>query len=569
MKLLSLVLLSIFRMVVIPVQFADTKFTTGIEELSASVNIAENYFRSQPSSILPGSPDQGQVEFIIAPVVSVSENLSHYGSNYVDRKDVLLHEAVREAIRLSVTSIDFSLLDNDADGIVDNIHLIVAGESESDGGEPHTIWPQHDLLSNHGSVMSAGGKAIDSFTITTEHSSAGTICHELGHFLGLTDMYDTDGEGSGGLSSGLRSTSLMDDGCKNGEGVTPPNISALDLDAIGLKATPVTKKAYTLHPVSDGGDFLILNSNNSDEYYLLECRQSTGWDKFIGGSGLVAYHIDKSSEAAGWSDILNRTISAKERWEYGMVNNNPTHECAKLLTGPSDDGSSRAVFFLDNGYTGIGQLDGPEFSFWDGSSSHLAVKDIHTNNDGSVTFEVIEPITIDGSIIHQDGITLKWRTDFSEEDISSYEIIWTDGRRNGTGTALAESRSFSIGGLSPKQTYTATVTILLKNGLRYRNSTCFTTKFYQKDSYPYIYLGANGQTMLSRNKDGSFIKGTRIPLKVYNAPDAMECLWYYDSKPITTDLDGLYTLERSGVLKAQILHDNGAWETIEKEITVR
>lgn len=122
MKLLSLVLLSIFRMVVIPVQFADTKFTTGIEELSASVNIAENYFRSQPSSILPGSPDQGQVEFIIAPVVSVSENLSHYGSNYVDRKDVLLHEAVREAIRLSVTSIDFSLLDNDADGIVDNIH---------------------------------------------------------------------------------------------------------------------------------------------------------------------------------------------------------------------------------------------------------------------------------------------------------------------------------------------------------------------------------------------------------------------------------------------------------------
>ena len=76
MNFLALILLSVFRMVVIPVQFSDTKFTASEEQLLNTVQSAESYFRAQPSGILPGKPVTGQVEFTLAPVVTVSGKLS-------------------------------------------------------------------------------------------------------------------------------------------------------------------------------------------------------------------------------------------------------------------------------------------------------------------------------------------------------------------------------------------------------------------------------------------------------------------------------------------------------------
>lgn len=565
MNFLALILLSVFRMVVIPVQFSDTKFTASEEQLLNTVQSAESYFRAQPSGILPGKPASGQVEFTLAPVVTVSEKLSYYGANYSDRKDVLLHEAVREAVKMSTGAVDFSLFDNDSDGYVDNIHIITAGHSESEGGSPDNIWPQHDNLSKRGGTISAGKKTVNSYTVSTEYSNTGIMCHEIGHFLGLSDLYDTDGEGSGGLSPGLRGTSLMDNGCFNNDGNTPPNISALDLDLMGCKPTIAARKSYTLQPASRGGEFLKIESSDESEYYLLECRVADNWDRFIGGSGLVAYHIDRSSADAGWSDLLNRTLTAGERWSYGQVNSNPAHECAKPLTGPSDDGSAKAIFFPGNGYSGIGQMDGPTFTFQDKSTSPLAVKDIHSNIDNSISFEIIEPITIEGSIVHQDGITLKWNTDLPEDEILSYAINWTDGRITGAAEAPADSRSFTIERLSPMHAYQAWVTIILKTGTKYRNGISFTTKFYQENTYPYIYLG----NIPGRAKDGSFLKGTGICLKVYNAPDMIHCQWYYDSEPITADAEGAFILSRSGTLRAVLTHKDGSREVIEKEITVR
>lgn len=155
---------------------------------------------------------------------------------------------------------------------MDNVHIITAGHSESEGGSPDNIWPQHDNLSKHGGTISAGKKTVNSYTVSTEYSNTGIMCHEIGHFLGLPDLYDTDGEGSGGLSPGLRGTSLMDNGCFNDDGNTPPNISALDLDIMGRKPTIAARKSYTLQPVSRGGEFLKIESSDENEYYLLECR---------------------------------------------------------------------------------------------------------------------------------------------------------------------------------------------------------------------------------------------------------------------------------------------------------
>jgi hypothetical protein len=48
-----------------------------------------------------------------------------------------------------------------------------------------------------------------------------------------------------------------------------------------------------MKPVSAGGKtYLIRNSGNPDEYYLLENRRQEGWDYGIPGNGLLIYHVD-------------------------------------------------------------------------------------------------------------------------------------------------------------------------------------------------------------------------------------------------------------------------------------
>ena len=65
--------------------------------------------------------------------------------------------------------------------------------------------------------------------------SIGTFCHEYSHTLGLTDYYDTDEGGSGGVAKGMWNvTALMDGGNFNDNGDTPPAYNALDREILGI-----------------------------------------------------------------------------------------------------------------------------------------------------------------------------------------------------------------------------------------------------------------------------------------------------------------------------------------------
>lgn len=564
------IVLAVFKMALIPVQFSDQALESTDAQLIELAARAQDYFNDQIPAL--GLEEGYGVEFTLLPRITLSRTLSYYGSNYSDRKDVLAYEAVREALRLSRDAVDFRDYDNDGDGVVDIVHLICAGEDESMGGAQHSIWPQYDRLEAHGGRYNNGRAVFDAYTLASESCGLGIICHEIGHHLGLSDLYDSDGDGSGGLSQGLRSTSLMDWGCRNDKGKTPPNFAAPELDALG-KGTclePI-KGSYVLEPVNLGGEYIRIPGEQDGEYFLLECRDAKGWDSHIGGSGLVVYYVDKSSSPAGWSDILSRELSAAERWANSQVNCNPGFECIRPLTGPDDDGSQAAIFFPGNGYSAIGQVGGPELRSRNGRSTTLAITDIRRLQDGSVSFEIREPIIIRGSSIYQDGATLRWSTDLSPDEIREYRVNWGNGDSSFSTTAGPESRSCEITGLRSQGAYSASVSLITRSGMEYRDSLSFITKFYRQGSYPYIYLGSGtGDSELSlRGSDGSFIKGARIPLKIYNAPELRECEWYFDGRRTGPDADGYFELNESGTLEARLLFEDGHRETIRKEITVR
>ena len=556
MNLCAAIILTVFRMVVIPVQFEDRELSCSSDSLAQTVSLSEQYFNRQ----FRGSRE---FSFTLAPTVTLPKPVAYYGSNYSDRRDVLLHEAVRTACTASSGSIDFSLYDNDSDGSVDNVCLITAGLSEADGADETWIWPQHGYLKDRGGTMSIGGVQINSFTVCTEQISdagasprpagIGIFCHEFAHVLGLYDLYDTDGDGSGGESKGLCGLSLMDMGCRRDDGVNPPDFNAVDMDLLGLgECSSLSKGSYTLEPLESGGRYLKAETDSEGEYYLIECRE---------GRGLAIYHIDRSAGSAGWSDYYKAELTAAQRWERGQVNCRPDRECARLVAANPDAVDASGVFFPQKGHDSFGSDTAPACRFWSGASPTLAITDIVLGADGSASFNVIEPLTLGETAVFQDAAIISWTPDATLKGISSCEIEWSGGKEEGGATVEGLATSYTVTGLKPQTAYKYKVRLRLSDGCAYSASGSFVTKVQLQNSYPYIYLKGS-----DRNSDGSFNAGARLSLRVFNATDAAEVRWYFNGREISVGADGYWTVTAPGTLRAEVFMDDGSTEVLVKEI---
>jgi hypothetical protein len=126
----------------------------------------------------------------------------------------------------------------------------------------------------------------------------------------------------------------------------------------------------------------------------------------------------------------------------------------------------------------------------------------------------------------------------------------------------AGSYSYTFEGLSPDKTYT--VSVYNPNAPEMSVSAEFTTKKYYSDGYPFIYLNS-----ADRNSDGSFKKGGRMPLRVFNARGAAHVGWTFSDSVLTTDGSGYYTVQGSGTLKAIVDYEDGTTDVITKQITVK
>ena len=528
-----LMLLTIFRMVVLPVQFEDRELATSRAEQQALVRQMQDYFNRQ----FTGS--DRTFRFELALPVTLPHPVGWYGANYPDRKDIRLADAVREACQQVNIRINFSEFDGDNDGMVDNVLLLFAGPGEHAGGTEEDIYPQQGFIAGDGGVLTLDGKTIDRFAAAPE-GEPGVACHEIAHALGLPDLYDTDGAESGGESDGLGQTSLMDWGCRLADF---PDFGAVEYSLLGLGTAEQLKTGqYVLTPLPMGHRYLYAPTDREDETFLFEARAGE----------LCIYHIDRSDNPAGHSTRQKKDLTARERWDAGEINNNPEHPCVRLMRL---SGASGAVSF--------GSDTPAAFRAWSGAASGLALTGIRPADNGSVAFEVIRPVTVDGLVIYQDAALVRWSVS-PTLSVQSYEVSWTDGGRTGRAELSGRAVSYTIEGLQPMTEYTFNVQARCAGAERYSAGGRFVTKVLRKGTFPYIYLGG-----VTRNNDGSFPAGSRIPLRVFNASDVLEVQWTLNGTPIKTDANGWYTLRRSGTLVARILYQDGTSETLLKEIIVQ
>ena len=539
-----LTLLSIFRMVVLPVQFQDRELGTTREQQLALVQQAQEYFNRQ----FAGTGTT--FVFELAPAATLQHPAAWYGTNYPDRKDIRLADAVREACLQLKDQVDFAATDNDGDGLIDNIFLLYAGPGEHVSGQESDIYPQQGWMPADGPALLLGGKGVRSFAVAPE-GEPGVWCHEFAHALGLPDFYDTDGAESGGECPGLWDTSLMDNGCRAAEF---PEFGALEFHLLGLgREEALAVGPQLLQPLASGRRYLRAGTDREDEYFLFEARAGK----------LYVYHVDLSDNAAGYSARQEKELTARERWASGEINNNPEHPCARLVAADPSATEAAGIPFPNGAATSFGSDTPAAFRAWSGAASGLALTGIRPAADGAVAFEVIRPVTVEDLVVYQDAALVRWSVS-PALTVRSYEVSWTDGVTTGRAELPGSAVSYTVEGLQPLTEYTFNVQARCSDSGRYSAGGRFTTKVLRSGTYPYIYLGG-----ATRNLDGSFPSGARIPLRVFNASGVQEVRWTLDGQPVTTDANGWFTLRRSGVLVARILYLDGTSETLLKEISVQ
>ena len=379
---------------VLLVQFADLQFT--IEDPAAYFNAMLNEEGYSLNGATGSAADyfnanfRGTCKFSfdLSPVITLSREVAYYGEHTQYMNDANVTGMVVEACKIaSENGVDFSKYDADSDGMVDNVAIIFAGLNEAESGNSVAIWPHKGDVADRN--IFCNGVKIASYTCSSEYcgdalvswpATIGSFCHEFSHSLGLVDMYDVNGDEEG-LSSGLHGNlSIMDQGNYLNNGNTPPYFNAIELEMLGIApvADLCPNRSYSLQPVISADTLYRVNSVNPGEYFLFECRNSTGWDKYIGGEGLVVYHIDKSENMCGG-------LSANARWRLNIVNSYADHECAGLL-------SPDAAFFPGNGnVTSLTSTGEPSFTDWQHSGLGISIAGIEYSG-GAVNFTVNEDL---------------------------------------------------------------------------------------------------------------------------------------------------------------------------------
>lgn len=398
-------------------RIANEKGFTSDRGFVGSIN---DYFSEQ-------SGGQLDISFDVAGPVKLPKGYAYYGANNGNDKGIRSGTMIAEACKLANNEVDFSKYDWDGDGTVDQVVVIYAGMGEANGGDPNTIWPHEGWLygSDYYLSLKLDGKYINKYACSSELQSEteidgiGTFCHEFSHCLGLPDFYDTDYSGGYGMNE----WSLMHQGAYNGNGFVPCNYTAYEKEMCGWLQTTVLNSdfdATNVKTLTDGGEaYKIYNKAWSDEYYLLENRQKSGWDKELPGSGLLIMHVDYDANA----------------WKNNRPNDDPAHQRMSVI--PADNsftsGSTGNDAWPYQGTNALTNTTMPAAKTYNANTDgkcfmNVMITGIKDNGNGTVAFSYKHNIP---EIVLPEGILLKETFDYCTG------MGGNDGKWYGAGVAIS------------------------------------------------------------------------------------------------------------------------------------
>ena len=229
---------------------------------------------------------------------------------------------VETALNLHEKGLDFRQFDN-GHGAIDVIILVVAGQGVAYADDDY-FWPHmyfiptgedlsnidpNALQSNEG-YLKIDGVVIQKYIVIHEKYAfiyggadpgdihpIGTFCHEIGHVLGVPDLYDN----SITSAAGIGDWGLMGSGNWMSQ-TSPTFMSAWSRYNLGYIEPGIIENvqdySFTINAAEGANQnaayLLPLDSNMPQEYLLIENRQQILSDINLPGSGLLVWHIDET-----------------------------------------------------------------------------------------------------------------------------------------------------------------------------------------------------------------------------------------------------------------------------------
>ncbi len=352
---------------VLLVEFTDLPHTYSKEKVEALFNAAgyvadgaagsvSDYFREVSYGKLG-------VESVVTEWIALDHGYAYYGKDMWGF-DIRPREMVEEALaKLEASGFDFSTVDGDGDGAVDCLTVMHAGGGQEYGGnDSGYIWShQWELIQP---VMYDGTwlrfynteperRGFDGSIASQGLARIGVICHEIGHMLGLPDLYDYEYD-----SRGAGEFCLMAGGSWNGDlGSQPAHMSAWCKAAVDW-VTPIPVEsagAFTCQSVETvPAVFKMALGFPSTEHFLVENRQGVGFDRSLPGSkrGLLVWHIDDTAydnddqgryrvdlEEASGTQHLERNENAGDDRDYFRAGNLAAFDSETIPNSRSYDGA--------------------------------------------------------------------------------------------------------------------------------------------------------------------------------------------------------------------------------------
>ena len=263
-----------------------------------------------------------------------------------------LFPALSEALRQADAYVDFAFFDKNGDGKIQTSELALcfqfAGSeaSEVDDADYKTVdrkklfWSNASSLENliqNAELEDTEVPKLDGVSVSdyigvaelrdnTNFNGTAVICHELGHYLGLPDLYDTAyTENAEWSTYQVNNLSLMcsGNGVKDpdGEGYLQASLDMWSKIQLGWVKPQVATRSgtYTISAtdydnIGKEHRALRINTANPNEYYLIENRQPVKWDKGLtpalheadaekkndtvwNQDGLILWHVDMTNYA--------------------------------------------------------------------------------------------------------------------------------------------------------------------------------------------------------------------------------------------------------------------------------
>lgn len=262
-------------------------------------------------------------------------------------------------------------LDADADGIIDNMCIVLSGRSEL--GNSHLLWPHRsDLALPDEKAIYIRGKKLVGYLMVFDDANGwaslepvplntGVICHEMSHSLGTYDLYH--------VSDGLNPVGVWD--LMSDNLLVPQQMSAYTkyrycgwLDEIPEISEP---GRYELRPVGGSTRENVaykIKPVGSEEYFVVEYRRKEGpFDSGLPESGMLVYRINPA-------------------YTGGNVNYNGTTRLDEVYifrpggTPTSDGHIGKAAFSAESGRTAFGGEAEVKPFYSDGSVARFALTQI-------------------------------------------------------------------------------------------------------------------------------------------------------------------------------------------------